>query len=199
MGFQLLRRAKQRSWTHQKPGARSFILFAAVVLMLAACSGTPKWVAKGGGYMSEKNSKAFYGVGAVTGIQNEPLAKETADNRARADLAKYVDTYTSYLMRDYAAATTAGDFKKSSEEQNVERAVKTFVATHLSGVQVVDRWKDEKSNKTVYSLAKMDLASFKDNVNQMRELNAAARDYVRKNAERAFERLQQEEDRRDAR
>jgi hypothetical protein len=45
----------------------------------------------------------------------------------------------------------------------------------------------------------MDLASFKDNVSQMRELNAAARDYVRKNAERAFERLQQEEDRRGAR
>ena len=199
MGFELLRRATQRSWTHQKPGAYSFILFAAMMLMLAACSGTPKWVAKGGGYMSEKDSKSFYGVGAVTGIQNEPLAKETADNRARADLAKYVDTYTAYLMRDYAASTTAGDFRKSSEEQNVERAVKTFVATHLSGVQVVDRWKDEKSNKTMYSLAKMDLASFKDNVNQMRELNAAARDYVRKNAERAFERLQQEEDRRDAR
>ena len=200
MGFQLLRRANQRSWTHQKPGAYSFILFAAMMLMLAACSGTPKWVAKGGGYMSEKDSKAFYGVGAVTGIRNEPLAKETADNRARADLAKYVDTYTSYLMRDYAASTTAGNFTKSSEEQNVERAVKTFVATHLSGVQVVDRWeKEEKSGKVTYALAKMDLVSFKDNVSQMKELNADTREFVRKNAERAFDRLQQEEDRRNAR
>ena len=198
MGYPLLHRAQHRSWTYRS-GAISFLVFAAITVVLAACSGTPKWVAKGGGYMSQKDSKAFYGVGAVTGIQNEPLAKEAADNRARADLAKYVDTYTSYLMRDYAASTTAGDFKKSSEEQNVERAVKTFVATHLSGVQVVDRWTDEKSNKTTYSLAKMDLASFKDNVSQMRELNAAARDYVRKNAERAFDRLQQEEDRRNAR
>ena len=150
--------------------------------------------------MSEKDSKAFYGVGAVTGIRNEPLAKETADNRARADLAKYVDTYTSYLMRDYAASTTAGNFTKSSEEQNVERAVKTFVATHLSGVQVVDRWeKEEKSGKVTYALAKMDLVSFKDNVSQMKELNADTREFVRKNAERAFDRLQQEEDRRNAR
>lgn len=172
----------------------------AAMLLLASCSGTPKWVSKGGGYMSEKDRKAFYGVGAVTGIPNEPLARETADNRARADLAKYVDTYTSYLMRDYAASTTAGDFKKSTEEQNVERALKTFVAVHLSGVQVVDRWeKDEKNGKVTYSLAKMDLASFKDNVGQMRELNDAARDFVRKNAERAFDRLQQEEDRRNAR
>jgi hypothetical protein len=181
------------------PRAFFFVICSALALLLVACSGTPKWVSKGGGYMSEKDNKAFYGVGAVTGVRNEPLAKETADNRARADLAKYVDTYTAYLMRDYAASTTAGDFTKSSEEQNVERAVKTFVSAHLSGVQVVDRWeKDEKSGKVTYALAKMDLASFKESVNQMKELNETARDFVRKNAERAFDRLQQEEDRRNA-
>src|SRR5438093_1619296 len=206
MEFQVLCPAPDGSLTLPVPPGRlrksppfSFLICSALVLILAACSGTPKWVTKGGGYMSERDNKAFYGVGAVTGIRNEPLAKETADNRARADLAKYIDTYTAYLMRDYAASTTAGDFTKSSEEQNVERAVKTFVSAHLSGVQVVDRWeKDEKSGKVTYALAKMDLASFKDSVSQMKDLNEAARDFVRKNAERAFDRLQQEEDRRNA-
>lgn len=168
-----------------------------VTLLLAACSSTPKWVEKGGGYMNEKNSKAFYGVGGVSGVKNEPLARESADNRARADLAKYMDTYTSYLMRDYAASTTAGDFTKSSEEQNIERALKTFVSTNLSGVAVVDRWeKEEKSGKTIYALAKMDLETFKEQIGRMKELNAQARDFVRKNAEQAFDRLQQEEDKR---
>ena len=205
MEFQVLCPAPDRSLTAPVPPGRlkarvfSFLIFSALALILAACSGTPKWVSKGGGYMSERDSKAFYGVGAVTGIRNEPLAMETADNRARADLAKYIDTYTAYLMRDYAASTTAGDFTKSSEEQNVERAVKTFVSAHLSGVQVVDRWeRDEKSGKITYALAKMDLASFKESVSQMKDLNEAARDFVRKNAERAFDRLQQEEDRRNA-
>ena len=206
MEFQVLYPAPDRSLTLPVPRGRlrksrafSVLIFSALALILAACSGTPKWVSKGGGYMSEKDHKAFYGVGAVTGIRNEPLAKETADNRARADLAKYIDTYTAYLMRDYAASTTAGDFTKSSEEQNVERAVKTFVSAHLSGVQVVDRWeRDEKSGKITYALAKMDLASFKESVSQMKDLNEAARDFVRKNAERAFDRLQQEEDRRNA-
>ncbi|TLY22096.1 MAG: hypothetical protein E6K68_04030 [Nitrospirae bacterium] len=171
------------------------VVVATGALLLTACSSVPKWVDKGGGYMTEKDGKAFYGVGAVMGIRNEPLAKETADNRARADLAKYVDTYTSYLMRDYAASTTAGDFTKTSEEQNVERALKTFVSTHLSGVVVMDRWeKEDKSGKTIYSLAKLDLDKFKEQIGQMRELNEAARDFVRKNAEKAFERLQQEED-----
>lgn len=168
-----------------------------VTLLLAACSSTPKWVEKGGGYMNEKNSKSFYGVGGVSGVKNEPLARESADNRARADLAKYMDTYTSYLMRDYAASTTAGDFTKSSEEQNIERALKTFVSTNLSGVAVVDRWeKEEKSGKTIYALAKMDLETFKEQIGRMTELNAQARDFVRKNAEQAFDRLQQEEDKR---
>src|SRR6266511_3846543 len=179
-------------------GDKTLILTVVVAtgsFLLAACSSVPKWVDKGGGYMTEKDGKAFYGVGAVTGIRNEPLAKETADNRARADLAKYMDTYTAYLMRDYAASTTAGDFTKSSEEQNVERALKTFVSANLSGVAVVDRWEtDDKSGKTVYSLAKMDLETFKDQVGRMKELNEKARDFVRQNAEKAFERLREEED-----
>lgn len=180
--------------------SRTALLAAGTLLMLAACSGTPKWVDKGGGYMNEKNGKAFYGVGAIQGVRNEPLALEAADNRARADLAKFVDTYTAYLMRDYAASTTAADFRKSSEEQNIERALKTFVSTNLSGVSVVDRWeKEEKGQKTIYSLAKMDLQSFKEQIGQMRELNSEARDFVRKNAEKAFDRLQQEEDKRNGR
>jgi hypothetical protein len=173
---------------------------AGAALLLAACSSTPKWVEKGGGYMNEKNSKAFYGVGGVSGVRNEPLAKETADNRARADLVKYMDTYTAYLMRDYAASTTAGDFTKTSEEQNVERALKTFVNANLSGVAIVDRWeKEDKAGTTIYSLAKMDLETFKDQVDRMKELNEAARDFVRKNAEKAFERLQEEEEKRGVR
>ncbi len=68
---------------------------------------------------------------------------------------------------------------------------------NLSGVAIVDRWeKEDKVGKTIYSLAKMDLETFKDQVGRMKELNEAARDFVRKNAEKAFERLQEEEDRR---
>src|SRR5438132_1764317 len=163
-------------------GDKTLILTVVVAtgsFLLAACSSVPKWVDKGGGYMTAKDGKAFYGVGAVTGIRNEPLAKETADNRARAAPAKAMDHYTSYLMRDYAASTTAGDFTKTSEEQNVERVLKTFVSTHLSGVMAVDRWEeDDKTGKTIYSLAKLDLDKFKEQVGQMKERNDAAREVV---------------------
>ena len=98
-------------------------------------------------------------------------------------------------MRDYAASTTAGDFSRNSEEQNIERAVKTFSAVTLNGVKPMDRYKDEKSG-TYYVLTKLSLEDMKSNLEQAKELNSQVRDFVRKNADRLFDRLEKEEDKR---
>lgn len=166
-----------------------------LVLTMAACGGPPKWVQKGSGVYNEKDAKAFYGVGSVVGVRNEPLAWDTAENRARAEIAKTFETYTGYLMRDYAASTTAGDFTRNTEEQNVERAVKTVTTATLSGVRPIERYKDEKTN-TYYVLTKLSLEDMKNNLEQAKELNAQVRDFVRKNADKMFDRLEKEEDKR---
>ena len=166
-----------------------------MVLGLAACGGPPTWVKKGSGALNKKEDKAFYGVGSVVGVKNEPLAWDAAENRARAEIAKSFSTYTAYLMRDYAASTTAGDFTRNTEEQNIERAIKTFSAVTLSGVRPVDRYKDGDSG-TYYVLAKLDLKDMKDSLLQAKELNAEVRDFVRKNAERLFDKLETEEGKR---
>ena len=108
--------------SRSSPGAhwRSYSLIG-----LTACGGPPNWVKKGSGAFNEKSDKSFYGVGSVQGVPNEPLAWDTAENRSRAEIAKTFEAYTAYLM-DYAASTTAGDFSRNSEEQNIERAVKTL-------------------------------------------------------------------------
>jgi hypothetical protein len=162
---------------------------------LVACGGPPKWVEKGSGVMNEKDSKAFYGVGSVVGVRNEPLAWDTAENRGRAEIAKTFETYTGYLMRDYAASTTAGDFTRNTEEQNVERAIKTVTTATLSGVRPIDRYKDEKTN-TYYVLTKLSLEDMKNNMEQAKELNAQVREFVRKNADKLFDRLEKEEEKR---
>ena len=163
------------------------------ILTITACESTPKWV-KTGNYTG-RDSKAFYGIGEVMGIRNEPLAWDAAENRARAQMVKVLSTYTAYLMRDYAASTAVGDFKKTAEEQNVEEATKTFAAATLNGVRSVDRYKDEKKG-IYYVVVKMDLEDVKDMLTQSKELNSQMRDFVRKNADRAFERLEQEEQKR---
>lgn len=171
------------------------VLAVAFVVGVAGCGGPPTWVKKGSAAMNKKDDKAFYGVGAVVGVKNEPLAWDTAENRARAEIAKSFQTYSAYLMRDYAASTTAGDFTRNTEEQNIERAIKTFSAVTLSGVRPVDRYKDTDS-QTYYVLAKLDFKDMKDQLLQAKELNAEVRDFVRKNAERLFEKLEKEEDKR---
>src|SRR5512144_2069433 len=169
-----------------------------LLIGLIACGGPPKWVKQGSGAFNDKDSKAFYGVGSVTGVRNEPLAWDTAENRARAEIAKTFETYTGYLMRDYAASTTAGDFTRNTEEQNVERAIKTITTTTLSGVRKIDQYMDPKTN-TYYVLTKLSLEDMKNNLEQAKELNSQVRDFVRKNADRLFERLEKEEEKRGVR
>jgi hypothetical protein len=172
-----------------------------LILSLVGCAGRnvkneePEWVRKGNGAFLDKEQKAFYGVGAVMGVMNKPLAKTTADNRARAEISKVFETYSASLMRDYAASTTAGDFKKTSEEQNIEQTIKTFSANSLSGVVIIDHWTDP-SDGTLYSLARLDVEKLKENIQQAKELNASVRDYVRANAEKAFNQLEKEEEKR---
>ena len=167
------------------------VLLLACVLTLAACGGPPTWVRYGSPALKEKD-KAFYGVGAITGVKNEPLAWDAAENRARAEIARSFETYTPYLMRDYAASTTAGDFTKNTGEQNIERAIKTFSAVTLNGVRKVDQYKGPKT-ETYYVLTKLDLSDMKEQLAQARELNSQVRDFVRKNAERLFDQLEKEE------
>ncbi len=165
---------------------------AVFACLLVACGGPPDWVKEGAGIMNKDDSKSIYGVGAVIGVKNEPLAWETAENRARAELARTFRTYTAYLMQDYAASTAAGDFTKSAEEQNVERAVKTFSAVTLNGVRPIDRYKDEDTS-TYYVLTKLSFGEMKEALQQAQELDAEVREYVRENAEKAFKKLEQEE------
>lgn len=152
----------------------------------------PEWVMKGSGAFGGDNKRVFYGVGSVSGIKNQSLARTTADNRARAEVSKIFEVYSASLMKDYAASTTAGDMSKSSEEQHVEQAIKTFSASTLSGVQIVDHWFHPQDG-TIYSLAQLDLEALTNSLDKMKELNSQVRDYVRQNAERVHMDLEKEE------
>ncbi len=164
----------------------------------AANSGVnyPEWVMKGSGAFGGEAGRVFYGVGQVSGIKNAALARTTADNRARAEIAKIFEVYSASLMKDYMAATTAGDQSATSEEQHVEQAIKTFSAATLNGVQIVDHWIHPQDG-SVYALAQLDLEGFTKNLDKMKELNDKVRDYVRKNAEKVHMDLEKEEAKRE--
>ena len=181
------------------------ILGMAMIAALAACGGGdkpqmsnqvlhangPDWVNRGTGAFGGDKGRVFYGVGIASGIRNAAMRRSTTDSRARAEIAKTLDTYVAVLNKDYMASTTAGDMNASSEEQHVEQALKTYSQMELSGVQIIDHWVD--NDGTEYALAQLDMEAFKNNMDKMKELNAKVRDAVRANADKAFDDLAAEE------
>lgn len=176
------------------------------LMLMLGCQSTPKtapsadtaaqgpeWVMKGGGAFDVDAGKVFYGVGTASGIKNKALLRQTSDNRARADIANILEVYVAQLTKDYMASTTAGDMSSSSEEQHVETALKTFTKATLHGAQIVDRWMDP-ADGTMYSLCELDLVSFKEALDEYKELDAKVRDWVRDNADRMHGDLETMED-----
>ncbi len=183
--------------------------FSRIALMLVAalaagaCSGNgkpspiannaPEWVNKGSGAMKDKDGKqVFYGVGIAQGVRNRALSVGAADDRGRAELAKIMNSYVTTLTKDYMASVTAGDMTKSSEEQMVSQTMKNFAKFTLHGSVPVDHWKDP-ADGTLFSLVKLDMAAVQASLSESKELDSKVRDYVKANAEKAFDELSAEE------
>jgi len=158
----------------------------AAVVPSAAPRNSPDWVNRGSGAFSDAG-RVFYGVGLVAGMRNPALARETADARARTEVARILTSYISSLMRDYQASTS--DLQRSEEQQLVEAATRAFTDVNLTGATIVNHWQDP-STGTLYALARLDLAATSESLSGVNELSARMRDYIRTNAERAFDRLE---------
>ena len=148
----------------------------------------------GGGAFTDKQGKAFYGVGSATGIKNFSLQRQIADDRARADLAKVFEFYTQSLTKDYQAHTTAGNFESSSEEQNSENAVKVVVANTLRGVIIIDHF-EIPARRELLSLARLDYDAFKQNLQEAKEfkqLPSKVRDDIKERADTLHKELEKD-------
>ena len=153
---------------------------------------SPEWVNKGNGAFKDGGQGAFYGVGIAQGIRNRALSVTAADDRARAEIAKIMNTYVTVLSKSYMASTTAGAMDKSSEEQLVTQTLKSFAKFTLHGAVIIDHWKDP-SDGTMFALCKLDMNAVKKTLEDSKELDSKVRDYVKANAEKAFDELAAEE------
>ena len=185
-----------------KAAKLGMLVFAAALPLLTGCGGhkaspiaanAPEWVNKGSGAFKDgQGSSVFYGVGIAQGIRNRALQVSAADDRGRAEIAKIMNSYVTVLSKDYMASTTAGDMSKSSEEQHVSQVLKNFAQFTLHGATPVDHWKDP-ADGTLFSLVKLDMAAIQKSLEESKELDTKMRDFVRANAEKAFDELAAEE------
>jgi hypothetical protein len=171
------------------------LLMIAAMLCVTGCAsgpsggGRPDWVMKGSGAF-EKSKKTLYGVGIVENIKSEALRRTTADNRAIADISKQLTVVSTSLMRDYMSSTAATEQEKTIGEQYVENTVKTFTSNTMSGIKVIDRWDD---GKVCYSLATLSLEDLKSMTADMNQLSRQVQQYIKENADKAFDRLDAEQ------
>ncbi len=71
--------------------------------------------------------------------------------------------------------------------------MKTVTAMTLSGVEIIDHWQNDATGE-LFSLARLDLETFKNSLEKAKELDYRVRDYIRENAERLHKLLEKEEE-----
>ncbi len=164
---------------------------------IQAVEGVPDWVFKKGAAFSGER-RVFYGVGNAAAIRNPALRRRSAEAQARRDLAQTFKVYVAGLNKQYLAETAAGDMDRVSVEQHIEDVMKQVSEGTLVGSTIVEYWEHPKRNEA-YALARLDLEQFLDVMKnygsatgQFKELDAQMREFVRKNAAKAHEALNQE-------
>ncbi|MBD3178684.1 MAG: hypothetical protein GF417_03280 [Candidatus Latescibacteria bacterium] len=181
-----------------------FYLFIAISLLASGCGGggvdktsmgeegrdLPDWVLNPGQVGSDND---IIGVGVVSGVRNKALAIKTAENRAIGSIARVFRTRVEGMMEDYMASTLSGDMD-SSEEQNIVNVQRTIIDQSISGIYVDKRYIDDDDN-TVYARARLDFDTFRENLEKLNEIDMAMKEYVQKNAQDAFKRLDAQIDR----
>ena len=177
------------------------LLLVIVIAAVAACAGqtklesdlaikgAPDWVNKGTSYVSEKDGRLFHGVGSASPMGDVTLQRATADDRARAELARIFTSYLDVVSNDYQSAGRSGDSKVS--EEAVSRQIKNLSRVNLAGAKIIARWQDKKTS-IVYSIAELDMKQVKNTLSTAQDMNEDMRRYLESNADNIFDRVTQE-------
>jgi LPP20 lipoprotein len=172
---------------------------AALMLALAACGGgktvvesdlgikgAPDWVNKGTQAVNDKDGRLFHGVGSSPSLGDDALQRSTADDRARAEVARMLSTYVDAVSNDYSAA--AGTGANANADQSVSRQIKAVTKQNLAGSKIIGRWKDSRTNM-VYSIAELDFKSVKTTLEGANGMNDDLRRYIGRNGENIFDKV----------
>jgi len=112
------------------------------------------------------------------------MARTTALSRARADLARNLETRVQAMIKDYQSQ--GEDTGKEFTEERVVQVSRQLTDQSLTGTRVVESFLTKEEPRDHYSLVCIDAKSFGDLVQQMNSLSQTARDALKKRAEAEF-------------
>ncbi len=172
-----------------------------LLLILAGCSsktrvesdlgvkGAPDWVNEGTQILNDKGGRYFHGVGQAPPMGDESLQISTANNRARAELARIISTYIDVAHRDYGAASGYGG--EVASEQAVSRTIESLSQTNISGAEIIGHWRDKRTGN-IYAIAELDLEQIKKVIATNKEMNSGFGSFLEAKGDNIFDRQMEE-------
>jgi len=187
-----------RIWKYSTPVFNTLML-ASLSLLIFSCSSSkttvesdldmghaPDWVNEGTQYLNNNEGRLFHGVGEAPVMGDASLQKSTADNRARAEVARILSSWLDVASKDYTAASGSG--KDTVSQQSVSREISNLTKMNLSGSKIIGRWKDKKTG-TIYSIAELDMKYVKTVLETVQDMNKDLRLYIDKHADNTFDQV----------
>ena len=179
------------------------VMFCAVLftLGLSGCSGptkvesdlglkgAPDWVNKGTQALNNRDGRLFHGVGFASPMSDMALQKSTADDRARAEVARILSSYMEVVTSDYLSSAKSGE--ASVAEESVTRQIRNITKVNLAGARIIGSWRDPKTN-IIYSIAELDMKQVKSTVSGTQDMNVDLKRYIEDSADNIFDRVAKE-------
>lgn len=152
-------------------------------------SGAPDWVNEGTQYLNDNDGRLFHGVGQAPVMGDPSLQLSTADNRARAEVARILSSFMDVASSDYSAA--AASEGRNVSQQNVSREIRNLTKVNLTGVRIIGHWRNEKDG-TVFSIAELDMKQMQDTLNAVKDMNSDLKRYLTTEGLNIFDKMTQE-------
>lgn len=137
----------------------------------------PAWVRRGTLACGTGDQAALFGLGQVRGIRNVALARSTADNRARAELARLLERWFVAALTPPTRGKSAALLRPAAPGAAADdgQALRALLGVALPSVQVAEHW-FHPDDGSIYALARLDVAAAIDAIGQLRELDAGVRE-----------------------
>ena len=150
--------------------------------------GAPDWVNKGTQVVEDKGGRLINGVAVAPSMNDPALQTSVADDRARAEIAKVLNSFMKVVSQDYSAA--AGSGQDQQNEESVSRQIQAITEQNVSGARILTHWPNPKDG-SLWSIAQLDLGQVKDMVANSKDMNSAFRDYFAAHADNIFDNMKQ--------
>ena len=151
--------------------------------------GAPDWVNEGTAILKNRDGRFFHGIGSAPMMSDQSLQIATADNRARAEIARILSSYMEVAYNDYTATNNATELPLTETE--ISRQIQNISRVNLSGAHIIAHWRDKRSHM-IYALAELDMKQVKETLANVSEMNADVRQLIINDGDNIFDRATKE-------